>query len=109
MIRRPPRSTLFPYTTLFRSHRLQELVPGRRPVLYAGRGPAAAPATGILKIHEIEQQTLVAAALRSTTTEESARETTRLTAAPAVPAPSAPSAAPAAPAPGPATPMRRRS
>src|SRR5437868_312627 len=64
-------------------HRLQELV-GRRPVLYAGRRPAAAPATGIAKIHEIEQQTLVAAALRSTTTEESARETTRLTAAPAV-------------------------
>src|SRR3712207_8363630 len=27
MIRRPPRSTLFPYTTLFRSVR----VPGRRP------------------------------------------------------------------------------
>src|SRR3712207_7951205 len=27
MIRRPPRSTLFPYTTLFRSH--QVLVPGR--------------------------------------------------------------------------------
>src|SRR2546428_6977515 len=26
MIRRPPRSTLFPYTTLFRSHRL--LLPG---------------------------------------------------------------------------------
>src|SRR2546429_4258754 len=24
MIRRPPRSTLFPYTTLFRSHRLVE-------------------------------------------------------------------------------------
>src|SRR5256885_5284795 len=24
MIRRPPRSTLFPYTTLFRSHELQE-------------------------------------------------------------------------------------
>src|SRR5947207_7362102 len=24
MIRRPPRSTLFPYTTLFRSHRPQE-------------------------------------------------------------------------------------
>src|SRR2546422_2996910 len=23
MIRRPPRSTLFPYTTLFRSHRMQ--------------------------------------------------------------------------------------
>src|SRR5205823_5438983 len=84
-------------------HRLQELVPGRRLVLYAGRGPAAAPATGI------EQQTLVAAALCSTTTEESARETTRLTAAPAVPAPSAPSAPSAAPAAPAATPMRRRS
>src|ERR1039457_4219172 len=24
MIRRPPRSTLFPYTTLFRSHQIQE-------------------------------------------------------------------------------------
>jgi 2-oxoglutarate dehydrogenase E1 component len=88
-------------------HRLQELVMGRRPVLYAGRGPAAAPATGIAKIHEIEQQTVVAAALHSTTTEESARETTRLTAAPAAAAPSAASAPPAAPVP--ATPMRRRS
>jgi 2-oxoglutarate dehydrogenase E1 component len=88
-------------------HRLQELVMGRRPVLYAGRGPAAAPATGIAKIHEIEQQTVVATALHSTTTEESARETTRLTAAPAVAAPSAASAPPAAPAP--ATPIRRRS
>src|SRR3712207_7220868 len=29
MIRRPPRSTLFPYTTLFRSHRVLE-VPGHQ-------------------------------------------------------------------------------
>src|SRR5260370_5664579 len=28
MIRRPPRSTLFPYTTLFRSHRPARLPPG---------------------------------------------------------------------------------
>src|SRR5688572_31631195 len=28
MIRRPPRSTLFPYTTLFRSQRQQRLVKG---------------------------------------------------------------------------------
>src|SRR3712207_7644672 len=35
MIRRPPRSTLFPYTTLFRSHRRER---SRRepPVLQAG-------------------------------------------------------------------------
>src|SRR2546430_9035435 len=31
MIRRPPRSTLFPYTTLFRSSRLAEARPVRRP------------------------------------------------------------------------------
>src|SRR2546422_7875795 len=28
MIRRPPRSTLFPYTTLFRSHNLEVVIPG---------------------------------------------------------------------------------
>src|SRR5256886_12509050 len=35
MIRRPPRSTLFPYTTLFRSVHAQELV--RQPVAAAVR------------------------------------------------------------------------
>src|SRR3712207_6937577 len=33
MIRRPPRSTLFPYTTLFRSRRLQHRAPAARAVL----------------------------------------------------------------------------
>src|SRR2546428_7129984 len=32
MIRRPPRSTLFPYTTLFRSSRAADLVPDRADV-----------------------------------------------------------------------------
>src|SRR5256885_9260074 len=45
MIRRPPRSTLFPYTTLFRSHaREGALSAGRRPVAdrrCARAGPAA--------------------------------------------------------------------
>jgi 2-oxoglutarate dehydrogenase E1 component len=59
-------------------HRLQELASGRREVLYAGRAPAAAPATGIGKIHVLEQQALVAAALHATTTEESGRDTQRL-------------------------------
>ena len=59
---------------------------GRRDVLYAGRAPAAAPATGIGKIHELEQQALVAAALHATTTEDSARDTQRLKAAAAPPA-----------------------
>jgi 2-oxoglutarate dehydrogenase E1 component len=60
-------------------HRLQEPIVGRRQLLYAGRAPAAAPATGISKIHEAEQQALIEAALHSTTTEDAARDTTRLT------------------------------
>src|SRR3712207_8160068 len=45
MIRRPPRSTLFPYTTLFRSDRLMSIaIPrirdfrGLRPTSFDGRG-----------------------------------------------------------------------
>src|SRR5258707_8810930 len=49
MIRRPPRSTLFPYTTLFRSHAGRRAA--RRPMWHrcrlAGRArPAAAVAAG---------------------------------------------------------------
>src|SRR5690348_18007427 len=36
MIRRPPRSTLFPYTTLFRSHRPEDHAVGRRRPQVAG-------------------------------------------------------------------------
>src|SRR2546422_6849337 len=44
MIRRPPRSTLFPYTTLFRSPRLprrhgRAARNGRRPAAHAGARP----------------------------------------------------------------------
>src|SRR5260221_6377516 len=52
MIRRPPRSTLFPYTTLFRSHRGPPAPrPTRRPARGrgargAGAGPPPAPAPG---------------------------------------------------------------
>jgi 2-oxoglutarate dehydrogenase E1 component len=62
-------------------HRL-EGVSGDRPVLYAGRAPAAAPATGIMRLHESEQQTLIEAALRATATEETGRDTARLTVTP---------------------------
>jgi 2-oxoglutarate dehydrogenase E1 component len=66
-------------------HRLQALV-GKRELLYAGRPPAAAPATGITKIHEAEQRGLIEAALSATNKEEGARETTRLTVTPPPPA-----------------------
>src|SRR5438034_3283407 len=48
MIRRPPRSTLFPYTTLFRSVRSRSRVwglrrRGKQGALHRLPGPAAAP------------------------------------------------------------------
>src|SRR2546426_9170532 len=42
MIRRPPRSTLFPYTTLFRSHR-----PARPARAHAGRAPVDREGAGV--------------------------------------------------------------
>src|SRR3712207_7991139 len=42
MIRRPPRSTLFPYTTLFRSHRRDHLDPVGVPLLVLEQGLQAA-------------------------------------------------------------------
>jgi len=62
-------------------HRLQEPLSKDHSLLYAGRAPAAAPATGIPQMHAEQQQALVDAALRSTSTEESLRHTTRLKAA----------------------------
>jgi 2-oxoglutarate dehydrogenase E1 component len=63
-------------------HRLATLV-GKRELLYAGRAPAAAPATGISKIHEAEQRGLIDAALTATNKEDGARETKRLMSTPA--------------------------
>src|SRR2546425_5526244 len=46
MIRRPPRSTLFPYTTLFRSCNRAIVLAGNRPEKGAARNPVASPVTG---------------------------------------------------------------
>src|SRR5258708_31654148 len=53
MIRRPPRSTLFPYTTLFRSE-----VPGNQVGLGAGRGMnnQVEPGCGVI-VHRSEEHT----------------------------------------------------
>jgi 2-oxoglutarate dehydrogenase E1 component len=51
-------------------HRLEgSLLKDSQTLLYAGRHHAAAPATGIAKIHETEQRELVDAALRATARE----------------------------------------
>ena len=62
-------------------HRLQDPLSKDYQLLYAGRAPAAAPATGISQMHSDQQRELVEAALRSSHTEESLRQTTRLKAA----------------------------
>src|SRR3712207_8848377 len=66
MIRRPPRSTLFPYTTLFRSHRLVQDqdtgVPDDGPrdsdplSLAAGEGVAPLADDGLVPIFELHDE-----------------------------------------------------
>jgi 2-oxoglutarate dehydrogenase E1 component len=62
-------------------HRLNEPLTREHRLLYAGRAPAAAPATGIAQMHMEQQKQLVDAALRSTSAEETLQQTSRLRAA----------------------------
>src|SRR3712207_7487196 len=60
MIRRPPRSTLFPYTTLFRSRRAYGLPGGRQPALGQNddeRG--VAQQLGQLRVAEVDAERAV--------------------------------------------------
>ncbi|HRX90127.1 MAG TPA: 2-oxoglutarate dehydrogenase E1 component [Steroidobacteraceae bacterium] len=66
-------------------HRLNEPMAGERDVLYAGRAPAAAPATGLAKIHTVEQRELISAALTASAANDAPRETARLAGASAAP------------------------
>jgi 2-oxoglutarate dehydrogenase E1 component len=62
-------------------HRLQAPLGPKDELLYAGRGGAAAPATGISALHEQQQKNLVTAALQGVPPEETSRQTMRLPAA----------------------------
>ena len=59
-------------------HRLQAKLGPKDELLYAGRAGAAAPATGIAALHELQQRNLVTAALQGLPPEESSRQTMRL-------------------------------
>jgi 2-oxoglutarate dehydrogenase E1 component len=87
-------------------HRLEDLAAGR-PVYYAGRSAAAAPATGLAKLHEAEQRRLVETALSATSIEHTMRSTSRLTLPPSAPSAQRPAAAAAVA--GAATPIRKSS
>src|SRR5256885_9960854 len=52
MIRRPPRSTLFPYTTLFRSH-LVQIASGQAHV--GARCSQSRRDGGVQRVHELSQ------------------------------------------------------
>jgi 2-oxoglutarate dehydrogenase E1 component len=67
-------------------HRLQSKLSAKHELLYAGRAGAAAPATGIPAMHELQQKYLVTAALQGVPPEETSRQTMRLPAASAAPA-----------------------
>jgi 2-oxoglutarate dehydrogenase E1 component len=67
-------------------HRLQEFAGEAREVLYAGRASAAAPATGLIKVHESEQQGIVRAALHASAGDTATPEPASLAAA-SLPAP----------------------
>src|SRR2546430_11681784 len=63
MIRRPPRSTLFPYTTLFRSHSCEQRgqFSARKHGVYDGRN------LGLLARHELARAVLLRARDRKST------------------------------------------
>src|SRR5436309_8970846 len=53
MLRRPPRSTLFPYTTLFRSPGVRQMVHGRRGLLAIVAQQARRPKLGEAKVEDL--------------------------------------------------------
>src|SRR3712207_7148728 len=72
MIRRPPRSTLFPYTTLFRSMNRNELVWNAQIAQNFLKGNAATVSFEIYDI--LKQQTNVSRSLTSDRSEEHTSE-----------------------------------
>src|SRR2546430_2857493 len=56
MIRRPPRSTLFPYTTLFRSHSTER---GERSTSHSGRKRGGVRTTGVAGDREPQREPVV--------------------------------------------------
>src|SRR3712207_8894071 len=62
MTRRPPRSTLFPYTTLFRSQRLEALVAQLQLHRSGGQVVPSKPAGD--RLRDVEQRCVEPAAIR---------------------------------------------
>src|SRR5256885_9414636 len=77
MIRRPPRSTLFPYTTLFRSRRASDV----QPEMHGDRSdvePLEQPGRVVAPVAAVEALEAVGGALRSLRRRRRDRKSTRL-------------------------------
>src|SRR2546423_4921381 len=72
MIRRPPRSTLFPYTTLFRSHRRAAFANGAEQVAVRHQAQPLLPR--IVARREVLLHVVVLAELQSVRSEEHTSE-----------------------------------
>src|SRR5438445_6244044 len=57
MMRRPPRSTLFPYTTLFRSLFFQTVAPERELILFRAVGAYLRAPAGLYPFRRSEEHT----------------------------------------------------
>src|SRR2546422_4539023 len=79
MIRRPPRSTLFPYTTLFRSPFPALGCPSRSPTHAPPRGPTRSPSrTGRAARRELESRRSASRGRATTTFKRSEEHTSEL-------------------------------
>src|SRR3989441_13098787 len=58
MIRRPPRSTLFPYTTLFRARLFMEVAPGSRAYSINDWTPFGFKAGGLVGMDLVYEETM---------------------------------------------------
>src|SRR3712207_8409381 len=74
MIRRPPRSTLFPYTTLFRSRLGQRRQVGLEVRREVGDRDPAGPRVGVVQREPLEQLPVLAARSEEHTSELQSRQ-----------------------------------
>src|SRR3712207_7246126 len=74
MIRRPPRSTLFPYTTLFRSQRLDQLAEDQRIV----DTPPVTPERMVIDVRRQQGEDLLAQGVKDAGWDRSEEHTSEL-------------------------------
>src|SRR3712207_9246984 len=78
MIRRPPRSTLFPYTTLFRSDALYDMLDSDRVATYMERGTIEVAPLAFMRGRTLNDSFVILDEAQNTTPEQMHMFLTRL-------------------------------